>query len=358
MPIRYLVGARMDDSPSYFHVLAFLTVHIVWIASQWKSDITVLDVAEHLTQSTFAVGILACFAVSFILMIMDILFKLFFKTSGPNMERIEWTDVNFTLLLTDLSDASLFRRLMIYFECFCREIVNIYISSAIDGLSMRVALPSRGDHLKMFFAELIVSAIFFHSAMVNLRRLIQSSCDTTVILFVCSLMDFLRFLTLIVRHVLCVRDLKTFGGSGNTQKVIRVLNLGSSMARHIVDLIVLLILYLRNPAEIWLHVLLFVVELSALLVNVDKCVACFTIPEKIRTAFPKATTQDLENSDICILCRGEMSADGTSLVLPCKHCCHHECLGNWLQNHDICPVCSAHIDLKTKGFSQFNQAGR
>lgn len=339
--------------PTYVDVLVFLTVQISWITSQWRSDITILDVAEHLTQSTFGLGTLFCLVGSFILMIMNILFKLFVNASGVNMESIEWTDFiqSFTLLLTDLSDTFLFRRLMIYFECLCREIANIYISSAIDGLSMRVTLPSCGDHLKMFFSELIVSAAFFHSAMVNLRRFIQSSCDTTIILFVSSLMDFLRFLTLIARHFLCVRDLKTFGGSGSTQKITRVLKLGSSMVRVIVDLIVVLILYLRNPGEIWLHVLVFVLQLCAFFANGKDIIACFTIPEMIRTAFPKATAQDLENSDICILCRGEMSADGASLVLPCKHCCHHECLANWLQTHDICPVCSARIDLKTKGLS-------
>ena len=64
----------------------------------------------------------------------------------------------------------------------------------------------------------------------------------------------------------------------------------------------------------------------------------------IKTEVPDVTIEDLENDNICIICRGEMQV-GNGKKLPCEHCLHVECLERWIAAHDKCPMCQ--FDLTT-----------
>ncbi|KAF7487945.1 E3 ubiquitin-protein ligase synoviolin [Sarcoptes scabiei] len=60
--------------------------------------------------------------------------------------------------------------------------------------------------------------------------------------------------------------------------------------------------------------------------------------------YPDATSQDIENFDnICIICRENMSGNGTCKKLPCNHIFHTSCLRSWFQRQQTCPTCRMNI---------------
>lgn len=64
----------------------------------------------------------------------------------------------------------------------------------------------------------------------------------------------------------------------------------------------------------------------------------------MNTLYPSATHEELANSDnVCIICREEMSGNGTSKKLPCNHIFHVTCLRSWFQRQQTCPTCRMDI---------------
>lgn len=60
----------------------------------------------------------------------------------------------------------------------------------------------------------------------------------------------------------------------------------------------------------------------------------------MNTLYPNATIEDLTNNDnICIICREEMTSNGTAKKLPCNHIFHVSCLRSWFQRQQTCPTC-------------------
>ena len=41
----------------------------------------------------------------------------------------------------------------------------------------------------------------------------------------------------------------------------------------------------------------------------------------------------------CVICMEEYIQGDNAIYLPCFHLYHEDCIREWLQNHDTCPVC-------------------
>ncbi|XP_054154407.1 E3 ubiquitin-protein ligase synoviolin B-like [Oppia nitens] len=60
----------------------------------------------------------------------------------------------------------------------------------------------------------------------------------------------------------------------------------------------------------------------------------------MNTLYPDATSEDLQSSDnVCIICREEMTGNGSAKKLPCNHMFHISCLRSWFQRQQTCPTC-------------------
>ena len=56
--------------------------------------------------------------------------------------------------------------------------------------------------------------------------------------------------------------------------------------------------------------------------------------------YPDATPEELMNVDnVCIICREEMTGNGSAKKLPCNHIFHVSCLRSWFQRQQTCPTC-------------------
>lgn len=66
---------------------------------------------------------------------------------------------------------------------------------------------------------------------------------------------------------------------------------------------------------------------------------------KLNNALGYPTAEDLEDSDICIICRGDMILEGSGTArsvprkLPCGHIFHDGCIRSWLEMSNACPIC-------------------
>ncbi|XP_024540733.1 E3 ubiquitin-protein ligase RZF1-like [Selaginella moellendorffii] len=45
----------------------------------------------------------------------------------------------------------------------------------------------------------------------------------------------------------------------------------------------------------------------------------------------------------CAVCKEKFELDSAVKQIPCKHCYHLECLREWMENNDSCPMCSAKL---------------
>lgn len=64
----------------------------------------------------------------------------------------------------------------------------------------------------------------------------------------------------------------------------------------------------------------------------------------MNTLYPNATHDELANSDnVCIICREEMTGNGSAKKLPCNHIFHVSCLRSWFQRQQTCPTCRMDI---------------
>ncbi|CAG2165591.1 unnamed protein product, partial [Oppiella nova] len=60
----------------------------------------------------------------------------------------------------------------------------------------------------------------------------------------------------------------------------------------------------------------------------------------MNTLYPDATPEELQSVDnVCIICREEMTGNGSAKRLPCNHIFHVSCLRSWFQRQQTCPTC-------------------
>ncbi|CAL0305389.1 unnamed protein product [Lupinus luteus] len=53
----------------------------------------------------------------------------------------------------------------------------------------------------------------------------------------------------------------------------------------------------------------------------------------------KVNLEKVMNPKSCSICLEELSGKDEVLVMPCNHMYHQECITNWLQRCDTCPLC-------------------
>jgi hypothetical protein len=53
----------------------------------------------------------------------------------------------------------------------------------------------------------------------------------------------------------------------------------------------------------------------------------------------------IENNNICSICQNDNMNINNTIITPCIHIFHNECLNKWLEIKKECPYCRAHIEL-------------
>lgn len=59
----------------------------------------------------------------------------------------------------------------------------------------------------------------------------------------------------------------------------------------------------------------------------------------INSLTPQKYTNGICIDDTCAICLDKMQENEDVIVLPCRHGFHQNCIGTWLNAHNVCPTC-------------------
>jgi len=68
------------------------------------------------------------------------------------------------------------------------------------------------------------------------------------------------------------------------------------------------------------------------------------------------TKEQLDQHQECAICKVEYTEGEESIVLPCAHVFHDECIKKWLQMHNTCPVCRYEFPTDDKDYEKIRGA--
>eukprot|EP01130_Rhizamoeba_saxonica_P017159 TRINITY_DN819_c0_g1_i2.p2 TRINITY_DN819_c0_g1~~TRINITY_DN819_c0_g1_i2.p2 ORF type:complete len:217 (-),score=66.03 TRINITY_DN819_c0_g1_i2:108-758(-) len=54
--------------------------------------------------------------------------------------------------------------------------------------------------------------------------------------------------------------------------------------------------------------------------------------------------EEVDEDEICAICRDEYELDEEVIKLHCSHFFHEDCVRPWLEKHNTCPICRTHLE--------------
>ena len=78
-----------------------------------------------------------------------------------------------------------------------------------------------------------------------------------------------------------------------------------------------------------------------ILLQQNKHGGAFLLPKRYRPAGFDYLYETVAPGTACPICMCEIEADEPSMVTPCQHGFHRDCLERWMQEQMVCPVCRA-----------------
>ena len=74
------------------------------------------------------------------------------------------------------------------------------------------------------------------------------------------------------------------------------------------------------------------------------------LEDEIINNYPISKIQDInklsEDKKKCIICLEDFKNNDDTIILPCIHIFHEECIKNWMKKNDSCPICKFHINTE------------
>jgi hypothetical protein len=138
----------------------------------------------------------------------------------------------------------------------------------------------------------------------------------------------------IAKHAIYLSDLDSRGNSMSTFHTLTILECGC-------EVIHLLLILIENVIYIGLsnNVFLLILLLHGVYIMMKRFTSLRTwlrTFHDLGNALPQPTEEQIR--DPCIICRGPMQP-ADSRVLPCGHCCHLNCIIQWVRHQAKCPLC-------------------
>ena len=65
--------------------------------------------------------------------------------------------------------------------------------------------------------------------------------------------------------------------------------------------------------------------------------------DNIMNLLPSSTITEKKEGNNCIICLSDLEIGDKVTSLPCLHIFHTDCIKNWLQNKNHCPICKFEI---------------
>ena len=76
----------------------------------------------------------------------------------------------------------------------------------------------------------------------------------------------------------------------------------------------------------------------------------FFLPSKFKPKVYNYNELPVENGTICSICMTEIIDNERSMITPCNHAFHYECLTRWMNEQMICPICRNNLPPLSSNF--------
>ncbi|OHT17049.1 hypothetical protein TRFO_12765 [Tritrichomonas foetus] len=225
---------------------------------------------------------------------------------------------------------------------YLKELVIIKINS----FSLTLNGVTEATHVKLFILNIILFASCFQIT-VNYYAHPDSSKHYLIggiasLYISCAI----RLLQYMQKHLYFLTDLSngTDVKSFHTNKII-------DLVYSFISIIACVICHLDyvsvDISDRW-HLLIDLIKQSTMILhNISDYLKWVGLCKQINTSLESPTDEELENNDICIICRMKMNKNDSKKI-PCGHCFHTDCLSIWVGTQQKCPICSSDISTLFK----------
>lgn len=69
-------------------------------------------------------------------------------------------------------------------------------------------------------------------------------------------------------------------------------------------------------------------------------------------------SSEIKNQSNCLVCLEDFQVEESVIKLDCKHCFHDNCLKDWLNKHNTCPVCRLELETDDIDYENRKKANR
>mmetsp|Transcript_6947 Transcript_6947/g.16888 ORF Transcript_6947/g.16888 Transcript_6947/m.16888 type:complete len:1035 (-) Transcript_6947:326-3430(-) len=171
----------------------------------------------------------------------------------------------------------------------------------------------------------------------------RQSTFYTWILFECVTMLALITVT-IFKYTLHLIDTSLEHGWPGKAAYIFYLELVGDVCSMLIFLCFMGIFFLQNPNRLPIYMMADIVQVARQLTTRLRNFRKYRmIMSDFENKFRMADSEELANAETCIICRDDLHEG--SVILPCGHIFHVDCLKSWLVMQQVCPTCRAEIPI-------------
>ena len=219
----------------------------------------------------------------------------------------------------------------------CLGYASFAIRVKVDGIMMKELSIESNRRLFVFQVLIFVIGYYFTMRLIYLYKnnsggyFISSACRTFISLMVELIID-------IIKHVLILYDSITGMNSRNFASKLLIEIVSKFIQLALSFIVTGPISKMNNSDEIF-----YLLKIFELLPKFSKYYQTRKLHDVIRSNLREPTEELIQSQEVCVICRNALTMKD-SKVLPCNHCCHVDCILQWVDEQPKCPLCG--YDLK------------
>ncbi|CAD7928517.1 unnamed protein product [Amoebophrya sp. A25] len=218
------------------------------------------------------------------------------------------------------------------------------ISQIRVGHMFEIGAPKRSVKIKLavmmgmlLLTDLVILDRFYGAAGKH------STFYTWILFEACSMAAMLSVTGL--KYVLHLIDTSLEHGWPGKAAYIFYLELLGDVVSMVIFLCFMSIFFIQNPSRLPIYMMADIIQVARQLTTRLRNFRKYRlIMADFETKFREASKKELEAAETCIICRDDL--DEGSVILPCNHIFHVDCLKSWLVMQQVCPTCRSEIPIE------------
>ncbi|CAD7927997.1 unnamed protein product [Amoebophrya sp. A120] len=111
------------------------------------------------------------------------------------------------------------------------------------------------------------------------------------------------------------------------------------------------VFFIQNPSRLPIYMMADIIQVARQLTTRLRNFRKYRcIMADFESKFRMADEEELKAAETCIICRDDLNEG--SVILPCNHIFHVDCLKSWLVMQQVCPTCRAEIPIEREKLNE------